>query len=124
MSQNLPTIGRGRGDGYIAADGTICMERCFNCGRTNYAPCVSSGKCWWCKFEAGKHEPKNETNLILTDKRRPCNDCAGFGVFEGDTFRTILAMCGTCRSIHPESLGLMFKSDDKELYAYIGSVSK
>ena len=32
--------------------GTISMNRCFKCGKENYAYAVTSGQCAWCGYEA------------------------------------------------------------------------
>ena len=95
-------ISRGRGYGYVKADGTICMERCFSCGAANYALAVSSGACHLCGFVAGKHEPTNEKHVIVSDKKRACMECAGYGR-DGKP-------CYTCRSVNPSFLGLSFPS--------------
>ena len=49
------TIISGAGVGYKDDDGTICITRCFRCGRENYALAVSTGKCAFCGYD-----PNNE----------------------------------------------------------------
>lgn len=44
----------GKGAGWICREGTVCMERCADCGRENYALMVLSGMCAWCGFDANK----------------------------------------------------------------------
>lgn len=40
-----------KGFGYRAkTGGNICLLRCPNCERENYAPNVPSGQCTWCEF--------------------------------------------------------------------------
>jgi ribosomal protein L37E len=34
--------------------GKICMEKCFKCGKENYAPAVATGSCAWCGHDANK----------------------------------------------------------------------
>jgi ribosomal protein L37E len=54
-------IKKGKGSGYIdETNGRICMERCFACGKENYALAVSSGTCAWCGHDANK---KPETTI-------------------------------------------------------------
>lgn len=50
------TIRKGRGHGYKSSinDKLICMVRCFNCGKENYIPMVSTGLCAWCGHDANK----------------------------------------------------------------------
>ncbi len=44
----MPDIKQGNGVGYTNKEGLICMIRCFECGRENWAPAVASGTCAWC----------------------------------------------------------------------------
>jgi ribosomal protein L37E len=44
-------VRRGKGAGFIA-DGKLYLQRCFECGRENWAPMVASGQCAWCGFDA------------------------------------------------------------------------
>lgn len=46
----------GKGHGFIDEDGKKCMERCFSCGKENYAMAVISGFCAWCGFNANEKE--------------------------------------------------------------------
>lgn len=57
-----PTIIKGAGIGYKDA-GTICMIRCFRCGRENYAVAVPTGKCAFCGHDANK-EAKDEKKVM------------------------------------------------------------
>jgi ribosomal protein L37E len=54
-------IRQGKGNGYKDDDGTVCMIRCFQCGRENWAPAVATGHCAWCGFDPNKpdDEPKD-----------------------------------------------------------------
>lgn len=54
MSEN--TIIKDAGVGYKDADGTICMIRCFRCGRENYAVAVPTGKCAFCGHDANENK--------------------------------------------------------------------
>ena len=41
------------GDGFIGSESnTIALVHCPKCSRENYAPCVLTGKCCWCQFDA------------------------------------------------------------------------
>jgi hypothetical protein len=102
MESKEHRISRGKGYGYIRGDGLICMEICFYCGRHNYQPAVSSGACWTCGFKAGQHDPKHEKRVVISDKRRECMDCAGYGR-DGKP-------CNICKSINPSYVGLSFPS--------------
>ena len=53
----------GAGVGYKDEDGTICMIRCFRCGRENYAVAVPTGKCAFCGHDANK-EKKDEAEIV------------------------------------------------------------
>jgi ribosomal protein L37E len=53
-------IKKGSGHGYQREDGTLCMIRCFSCGRENYALSVSSGLCAWCGHDANAKEPSEK----------------------------------------------------------------
>ena len=48
--------GRGEGDmrggHHFIANGKVYLERCYDCGRENYAPSVASGQCAWCGSKA------------------------------------------------------------------------
>ena len=57
------TIIQGAGVGYKDEDGTICMTRCFKCGRENYALNVSSGTCAFCGYDPNK-EKKDEAEIV------------------------------------------------------------
>lgn len=48
------SVREGKGFGYRAKDGSVCMIRCFECGRENWAPAVASGRCAWCGHDANK----------------------------------------------------------------------
>jgi len=37
---------------WYSKDGKIYMTRCPKCNRENYAVCVPSGQCVWCKYVA------------------------------------------------------------------------
>lgn len=39
-------------------DGKLGLVRCFDCGKENYAPAVSSGVCAWCGFDCNNVETK------------------------------------------------------------------
>lgn len=52
MSKKHKDISQGNGFGFILPNNHICMIRCFNCGRENYAMAVTSGFCSWCGFNA------------------------------------------------------------------------
>ena len=110
-------ISRGKGHGFVKKDGTICMERCFDCGMLNYAPAVNSGTCFFCKFEPGKHEPQHELHLVMVNRRRPCTKCAGFGEFNKD--RTQMVKCEGCKSIHPNALGLAYTQTRDDMFIYM-----
>ena len=58
MSEN--TIIKDAGVGYKDSDGTICMIRCFKCGRENYALAVSTGKCAFCGYDPNKDIKKDK----------------------------------------------------------------
>lgn len=45
-------IQKGNGSGFKSKEGKICMVRCFECGKENYAANVLSGFCTWCGFDA------------------------------------------------------------------------
>lgn len=49
-------IKKGKGYGFISSEGKIFLERCFQCGRENYAMAVASGICVWCGFDANEEE--------------------------------------------------------------------
>jgi hypothetical protein len=40
--------------------------------------------------------------------KRPCNKCAGFGVFDKIENETKLVPCPKCSSVHPETYGLKY----------------
>lgn len=48
---------QGKGVGYVDDFGKACMIRCFECGKENYAPAVTSGMCAWCGYDANKPLP-------------------------------------------------------------------
>lgn len=48
----MTDIKKGKGFGYVNDKGKTCMQRCFECGRENWAMAVSSGICAWCPFDA------------------------------------------------------------------------
>ena len=55
------------GNGWKSDKGTISMNRCFSCGKENYAPAVTSGQCAWCGYKA------TEADIVKIDyhtKRR------------------------------------------------------
>lgn len=37
---------------YVDKKGKVCMIRCIECGKENWAMAVSSGTCAWCGFDA------------------------------------------------------------------------
>lgn len=72
MSQD---IRKGKGFGFIATDGRICMQRCFECGVENYAMAVMSGQCAWCGHDANdtktqEHE-KATASPAATSQEKP-----------------------------------------------------
>ena len=56
----------GKGSGYMTRSKPlrVCMERCFSCGRENYALAVPSGHCAWCKFDANDQQYEDEIHPI------------------------------------------------------------
>jgi hypothetical protein len=52
-------VRKGKGFGYCKDDGTVCMIRCFACGKENYAMAVNSGCCAWCGHNANKEGEKS-----------------------------------------------------------------
>lgn len=44
------TLSKKVGHSYIDDDGTICMIRCLDCGRENWAMAVAAGHCTWCGY--------------------------------------------------------------------------
>jgi hypothetical protein len=56
-------IRKGKGFGY-EDEGTICMIRCFECGRENWAMAVAAGYCAWCG-----HNPNEDKTCS-----NPCED--------------------------------------------------
>jgi len=60
-------INKGEGRGFISKDGKICMTRCFECGRENYAAAVTSGCCVWCGHDANEDTSKKEDSLNVSD---------------------------------------------------------
>lgn len=93
-------ISRGRGHGYVKVDGTICMDRCFDCGKLNYAIAVNSGSCFWCGYSPGKHVDADTKLVTVSSARRPCRQCTGYGS-DGQP-------CRICKSINPGYIGLSF----------------
>ena len=65
MSENVK---QGLGFGYKDTDGRICMQRCFQCGKENYAWAVYSGFCAWCGYTP--NEEKEE--LIHHNSEHSC----------------------------------------------------
>lgn len=51
---------QGNGYGFIRPDGGIAMQRCFECGRENWAPAVYSGECVWCGYNPNKGEQNDQ----------------------------------------------------------------
>lgn len=49
-------IRKGNGYGFRAQDGNIYLQRCFACGKENWAPAVASGQCAWCGYDANKDD--------------------------------------------------------------------
>lgn len=45
-----------QGMGYKTDKGTVCMIRCFSCGKENYALVVAHGYCAWCGFNPNEGE--------------------------------------------------------------------
>jgi ribosomal protein L37E len=77
-------IRKGKGYGYRAKTGKICMEKCFSCGKENYALAVSSGTCAWCGYDANKKVARKAVRgpsplagpiklLILEDRLKMAN---------------------------------------------------
>ncbi len=56
----IQSIIQGAGVGYKDEDGTICMIRCFKCGRENYAISVSTGKCAFCGYDPNKEQDEKK----------------------------------------------------------------
>lgn len=50
------TVTKGNGYGFERSIGGIAMQRCFECGRENYALAVYSGQCAWCNHDANKEQ--------------------------------------------------------------------
>lgn len=50
-----------KGRGFLSKDGErVYLERCFACGKENWAPAVASGRCAWCGYEAKKEALEDE----------------------------------------------------------------
>lgn len=66
MKKDCEDIRRRNGFGYIKVQSNgrklICMQRCFECGRENYAPAVATGQCAWCGYNPNPMDmrPKND----------------------------------------------------------------
>lgn len=51
------------GYGFVPAGKVgIYMVKCFECGRENWAPAVSSGQCAWCGFDANAAKPQERSS--------------------------------------------------------------
>ena len=48
-------IKKGKGFGYYSKK-TICMIRCFKCGKENHSMMVAFGSCAWCDHNPNKKE--------------------------------------------------------------------
>lgn len=57
---SIKDVHKENGYGFICDDGHIAMERCFKCGRENWAMVVYKGVCAWCGFDANG-EVNNES---------------------------------------------------------------
>ena len=55
----MTNITKGLGKGFVSISGKIYLLRCFECGKENYAACVSSGICAWCGYNANEEEKPN-----------------------------------------------------------------
>jgi ribosomal protein L37E len=53
-------IHSGKGFGFLTEDGRVFMQRCFECGRENWAPAVASGQCAWCGYKATIDDDKKK----------------------------------------------------------------
>jgi len=49
----------GKGQGFRNAAGEIFLERCFKCGKENWAVAVATGICAFCGYDANKEVPEN-----------------------------------------------------------------
>ena len=56
----MKDVRKDKGFGYKTDNGLVCMQRCFTCGRENWAPIVSSGQCAWCGYNPNDKEVKDE----------------------------------------------------------------
>lgn len=57
-----------KGNGYIDKQDKICMIRCFECGKENYAMNVSSGFCTWCGYNPNSESEKSKrTKMTLVE---------------------------------------------------------
>lgn len=61
-TNNKPT-----GNAWKNDKGTISMNRCFKCGKENYAHAVTSGQCAWCGYEA------TEADVVKIDYHKKRN---------------------------------------------------
>lgn len=57
-------IHQGKGFGY-QWKGRVCMVRCFECGKENYASSVATGICAWCGYSPNKDQDKPKTKETL-----------------------------------------------------------
>lgn len=58
-------IKQGNGFGYKDRTGHICMIRCFECGRENYAIAVAAGQCAWCGHNPNKQFRPTESFKVI-----------------------------------------------------------
>ena len=64
MTVRNEDIQRGEGHGY-RHNKIICMIKCFECGKENWAMAVATGQCAWCGYNPNVisiRSKKNETD--------------------------------------------------------------
>lgn len=54
MPNDYPNVVAPPGYGWRGEDGSLCLIRCPSCGRENWAPAISSGRCAWCGWTETK----------------------------------------------------------------------
>jgi len=59
MVKKIKDVKKGKGRGYVDDCGFYCMEKCFNCGRENWALAVATGRCAWCGYDANPEEEED-----------------------------------------------------------------
>lgn len=52
MQSKTTDVRERKGFGFKDEQGHIYLQRCFKCGRENWAPRVASGICAWCGFDS------------------------------------------------------------------------